>query len=121
MKSSEYSPDVTDMPGYWDTVVDSPPERKRWYLFTHPPNIDVIGAEPHRLQERGLQERWWGTFTNWLSKMNQVEKDASVSRNFHWSDTVRMFQFATQAHFSLSGRSSIRRFPVLVYHDCMFP
>ena len=24
--------DVTDMPGYWDSVVDSPPERKRWYV-----------------------------------------------------------------------------------------
>lgn len=22
--------DVTDMPGYWDTVVDSPPERREW-------------------------------------------------------------------------------------------
>lgn len=23
--------DVTDMPGYWDSVVDSPPERREWY------------------------------------------------------------------------------------------
>ncbi|KAJ7300594.1 hypothetical protein DFH08DRAFT_725187, partial [Mycena albidolilacea] len=94
--------DVTDMPGYWDTVVDSPPERKRWYLFTHPPNID---------------ERWWGTFTNWLSKMNQVEKDASVSRNFHWSDTWTIFhkevscpgppEFNAEIDISLTGQASL--------------
>jgi hypothetical protein len=30
--ASECSLDVTDMPDYWDTVVESPPERKRWYV-----------------------------------------------------------------------------------------
>ncbi|KAF7354409.1 hypothetical protein MVEN_01129900 [Mycena venus] len=69
--------DVTDMPDYWDTVVESPPERKRW------------------LKERGLdrklEQRWWGTFKNWLAKLNTVEKDTSVSRNFHWQDTWTIF------------------------------
>ncbi|KAJ7156657.1 hypothetical protein C8R46DRAFT_1294302 [Mycena filopes] len=55
----------SDMPDYWDTVVDSPPERKRW------------------LQEREIKERWWGTYKSWLYKMTTVEKDTSVSRNFH--------------------------------------
>jgi hypothetical protein len=69
---------VTDQPGYWDSVVDSPPERRQW------------------LKERGLwqdpkDKRWWGAFTNWLSKMTTVTKDTSVSRNFFWSDTVRFY------------------------------
>ncbi|KAJ6523143.1 hypothetical protein DFH09DRAFT_1421136, partial [Mycena vulgaris] len=67
--------DLTDMPDYWDTVVESPPE----------PTLSC------RLAERRLDERWWGTFKNWLSKMTQVEKDTSVSRNFHWSDTWTIF------------------------------
>ncbi|KAJ7155607.1 glycosyl hydrolases family 18-domain-containing protein [Mycena filopes] len=91
--------DVTDMPDYWDTVVDSPPERKRW------------------LQERGLEERWWGTFKSWLSKMTTVEKDTSVSRNFHWSDTWTIFhkevscpgppQFEASIDVSLTGQASL--------------
>ncbi|KAJ7155586.1 hypothetical protein C8R46DRAFT_1196404 [Mycena filopes] len=91
--------DVTDMPDYWDTVVDSPPERKRW------------------LQDRGLEERWWGTFKSWLSKMTTVEKDTSVSRNFHWSDTWTIFhkevscpgppQFEASIDVSLTGQASL--------------
>ncbi|KAJ7488142.1 hypothetical protein FB451DRAFT_1226548 [Mycena latifolia] len=91
--------DVTDMPDYWDTVVESPPERKRW------------------LKERGLEKRWWGSFTNWLSKMTQVEKDTSFSRNFHWSDTWTIFhkevscpgppQFEASIDVSLAGQASL--------------
>ncbi|KAF7378493.1 hypothetical protein MSAN_00276700 [Mycena sanguinolenta] len=70
--------DVTDMPGYWDSVVDSPPERREW------------------LKSRGLwkeppKKRWWGAFTNWLSKLNQIESDNSQSRTFFWSDTWTIF------------------------------
>jgi hypothetical protein len=67
--------DVTDMPGYWDSVVDSPPERREW------------------LQKRGLwnppqkEKRWWGSFTNWLKKLNTIESDNSQTRAFFWSDT----------------------------------
>jgi hypothetical protein len=35
--------DVTDMPGYWDSVVDSPPERKRWYVSRY----DAIMMDLH--------------------------------------------------------------------------
>ncbi|KAJ6579226.1 hypothetical protein DFH09DRAFT_1447553 [Mycena vulgaris] len=96
--------DVTDMPDYsiyWDTVVESPPERKRW------------------LKERGLEKRWWGSFKSWLSKMTQVEKDTSVSRNFRWSDTWTIFhkeahwvskgpsQFEASIDVSLTGQASL--------------
>ncbi|KAF5346427.1 hypothetical protein D9758_012782 [Tetrapyrgos nigripes] len=61
--------DVTDMPGYWDSVVDSPPERRAW------------------LKSRGLwkepeEKRWWGAFKDWLSKLNQVEASNTQSRTF---------------------------------------
>ncbi|KAJ6477836.1 hypothetical protein C8R47DRAFT_1020145 [Mycena vitilis] len=70
--------DVTDMPGYWDSVVDSPPERREW------------------LKSRGLwkeppKKRWWGAFKTWLSKINQIESDNSQSRTFFWSDTWTIF------------------------------
>ncbi|KAK7039901.1 hypothetical protein R3P38DRAFT_2902374 [Favolaschia claudopus] len=96
--------DVTDMPDYWDTVVDSPPERKRW--------LKERGLDPDR-----LDRRWWGSFKNWLNKMNTVEKDTSVSRNFHWSDTWTIFhkevscpgppQFQASIDVSLSGQASL--------------
>ncbi|KAJ7064104.1 hypothetical protein C8F01DRAFT_1229630 [Mycena amicta] len=95
--------DVTDMPDYWDTVVESPPERKRW------------------LKERGLdtrlEQRWWGSFKNWLNKLNTVEKDTSVSRNFHWQDTWTIFHkevscpgpptFEASIDVSLSGQANL--------------
>ncbi|KAK7017177.1 hypothetical protein R3P38DRAFT_2784858 [Favolaschia claudopus] len=96
--------DVTDMPDYWDNVVESPPERKRW--------LKQRGLDPDR-----LDRRWWGSFKNWLNKMNTVEKDTSVSRNFHWSDTWTIFhkevscpgppQFQASIDVSLSGQASL--------------
>ncbi|KZS89652.1 hypothetical protein SISNIDRAFT_489074 [Sistotremastrum niveocremeum HHB9708] len=67
--------DVTDLPDYWDTVVDSPPERKRW------------------LQERGewKEKRWWGAFTGWLSKLNTVKTKSTTTRTFKWSDRYTIF------------------------------
>ncbi|KDR74915.1 hypothetical protein GALMADRAFT_141231 [Galerina marginata CBS 339.88] len=91
--------DVTDMPGYWDSVVDSPPERRQW------------------LEERGLwqnpKKRWWGAFTKWLSKVTSLEVDNSQSRVFYWSDTWNIFhaeshcdgppQFDSSLDISLTG------------------
>ncbi|KAF8961088.1 hypothetical protein BDZ97DRAFT_2077079 [Flammula alnicola] len=71
--------DASDLPDYWDTVIDSPPERKRW------------------LQERGLWKektlarRWWGTFTGWLDKLNTVKTKSTTTRQFIWSDTYVIF------------------------------
>ncbi|KAJ7864454.1 hypothetical protein B0H14DRAFT_2736332 [Mycena olivaceomarginata] len=94
--------DVTDMPDYWDTVVESPPERKRW--------LKERGLEKRGLEKRGLEQRWWGSFKNWLSKMTTVEKDTSVSRNFHWSDTVRAFlRFLNRPSISSSGPSFTKK------------
>ncbi|KAF9034676.1 hypothetical protein BDZ89DRAFT_1036404 [Hymenopellis radicata] len=72
--------DVTDMPDYWDTVVDSPPERREWRQKRGLP----VGKP-------SLQKRWWGAFTKWLDKLNTVDSDNSVSRNFHWRDKWNIF------------------------------
>ncbi|KAF8908652.1 hypothetical protein CPB84DRAFT_1843537 [Gymnopilus junonius] len=97
--------DVTDMPGYWDSVVDSPPERRQW------------------LEERGLwkepkQKRWWGAFTSWLSKITQLEVDKSQTRSFFWSDTWNIFhqdshcdgppQFDSSLDISLTGTANMQ-------------
>ncbi|KAJ7864946.1 hypothetical protein B0H14DRAFT_2734817 [Mycena olivaceomarginata] len=70
--------DVTDMPDYWDTVVDSPTEQR---------GLPV--GKP------SLQKRWWGVFTKWLDKLNTVDSDNSVSRNFHWRDKWNIFHAET--------------------------
>ncbi|KAF5312214.1 hypothetical protein D9619_003681 [Psilocybe cf. subviscida] len=96
--------DVTDMPGYWDSVVDSPPERRQW------------------LEERGLwqnpkEKRWWGAFKTWLSKITTLEVDKSQTRTFFWSDTWNIFhqeshcdgppQFDASLDISLTGTANM--------------
>ncbi|KAJ7862936.1 hypothetical protein B0H14DRAFT_2575164 [Mycena olivaceomarginata] len=51
--------DVTDMPDCWDTFVESP-ERKRW--------LNERGLEKCR-----LEQRWWGSFKNWLSILEDAQ------------------------------------------------
>ncbi|KAJ7762137.1 hypothetical protein B0H16DRAFT_1455758 [Mycena metata] len=73
--------DMTDMPGYWDSIIDSPPDatssvRKRDLNFHQP---------------RGLEKRWFGSFKAWLSKLNTLTTSDSISRNYHWSDTYTIF------------------------------
>ncbi|KAJ7198004.1 hypothetical protein GGX14DRAFT_374612, partial [Mycena pura] len=73
--------DMTDMPGYWDSVIDSPPDsgasvRKRDLNFHYP---------------RGMEKRWFGSFTSWLAKLNTLTTSDSISRNYHWSDTYTIF------------------------------
>jgi hypothetical protein len=57
---------ITFLSGYWDDVVDSPPERREWLQSRG------LWKEPHN-------KRWWGTFTNWLSKMTTVGIDFDPS------------------------------------------
>ncbi|KAJ7222199.1 hypothetical protein GGX14DRAFT_301962, partial [Mycena pura] len=86
--------DVTDMPDYWDSVVDSPPERREWYMYF--PYILYPNSTVFRLKSRGLwkeppRKRWWGAFKTWYVKLNQIETDNSQSRTFFWSDTWTIF------------------------------
>ncbi|KAJ7465727.1 glycosyl hydrolases family 18-domain-containing protein [Mycena latifolia] len=73
--------DMTDMPGYWDSIIDSPPDatssvRKRDLNFHQP---------------RGVEKRWFGSFKAWLAKLNTLTTSDSISRNYHWSDTYTIF------------------------------
>lgn len=43
------------------------------------------------MQQRGPERRWWGVFTDWIKKITTVEKDTSVSRNFHWRDQWNIY------------------------------
>jgi hypothetical protein len=67
--------DVTDAPGYWDSVVDSPPERKRWYASRYAAIMTILMCG-HRLREQEMKKplyrRWWGAFTTWLAKVTTV-------------------------------------------------
>ncbi|KAJ6534397.1 hypothetical protein B0H19DRAFT_442211 [Mycena capillaripes] len=98
--------DVTDMPGYWDSVVDSPPERREWLKSRG------LWTEPSK------SKRWWGAFKTWLSKINQVESDNSQSRTFFWSDTWTIFHqdlhcdgpptFDASLDISVNGQTQLR-------------
>ncbi|KAJ7717903.1 hypothetical protein B0H14DRAFT_3170880 [Mycena olivaceomarginata] len=72
--------DVTDMPDYWDTVVESPPERKGCSRSAGLRSAGLNSVD-------GVVSQTGCRF----SKMTTVERDTSVSRNFHWSDTWTIF------------------------------
>ncbi|KAJ7264087.1 hypothetical protein B0H12DRAFT_1102814 [Mycena haematopus] len=96
--------DMTDMPGYWDEIIDSPPDgsssvRKRNLNFHQP---------------RGLEKRWFGSFSAWLAKLNTLTTSDSISRNYHWSDTYTIFHqeescpnFQSSLDISVSGFAAV--------------
>ncbi|KAJ6492287.1 hypothetical protein C8R45DRAFT_990838 [Mycena sanguinolenta] len=98
---------VTDMPGYWDAIIDSPPDtgsslRKRNLNFHQPRGLEY------------MEKRWFGSFSNWLSKLNTISKSDSISRNFHWSDTYTIFHqeescpnFQSSLDISVSGYAAV--------------
>ncbi|KAJ6503718.1 hypothetical protein C8R45DRAFT_973542 [Mycena sanguinolenta] len=97
----------TDMPGYWDAIIDSPPDsdsslRKRNLNFHQPRGLEYI------------EKRWFGSFGNWLSKLNTITQSNSASRNFHWSDTYTIFHqeescpnFQSSLDISVSGYAAV--------------
>nr|GAT44459.1 predicted protein [Mycena chlorophos] len=96
--------DMTDMPGYWDSIVDSPADSG---------TTSVRKRDFH--QPRGMPERrWFGSFTSWLSKINTLTKSDSISRNYHWSDTYTIFHqeescpnFQSSLDISVTGFASV--------------
>ncbi|KAJ6503714.1 hypothetical protein C8R45DRAFT_818053, partial [Mycena sanguinolenta] len=99
--------DMTDMPGYWDAIIDSPPDsdsslRKRNLNFHQPRGLEY------------MEKRWFGSFGNWLSKLNTITQSNSASRNFHWSDTYTIFHqeescpnFQSSLDISVSGYAAV--------------
>ncbi|KAJ6503678.1 hypothetical protein C8R45DRAFT_1209318 [Mycena sanguinolenta] len=100
--------DMTDMPGYWDAIIDSPPDegttsvRKRNLNFHQPRGLEY------------MEKRWFGAFGDWLSKLNTLTAEDSISRNYHWSDTYTIFHqeescpnFQSSLDISVSGFASV--------------
>ncbi|KAJ6503695.1 hypothetical protein C8R45DRAFT_973479, partial [Mycena sanguinolenta] len=97
----------TDMPGYWDAIIASPPDgevpvRKRNLNFHQPRGLEY------------MEKRWFGSFSNWLSKLNTITQSNSASRNFHWSDTYTIFHqeescpnFQSSLDISVSGYAAV--------------
>ncbi|KAJ7203385.1 hypothetical protein GGX14DRAFT_309849, partial [Mycena pura] len=101
--------DMTDMPGYWDSIIDSPPDGS---------TTSVRKRDLNFHQPRGVNKRWWGSFTNWylfrLNQLNTLTSKDSVSRNFHWSDSYTIFSqsescpnFQSSLDITVSGSASI--------------
>ncbi|KAF7316287.1 Chitin-binding type-1 domain-containing protein [Mycena indigotica] len=88
--------DVTDMPGYWDEMINSPPD-----AGTTGTRRSNSKRDFHQPEE--LDKRWFGPFDRWLQKLNTVTSSNSISRNFHWSDTYTIFhQEESCPHFTSS-------------------
>ncbi|EIW77830.1 hypothetical protein CONPUDRAFT_145980 [Coniophora puteana RWD-64-598 SS2] len=71
--------DASDIPDFWDNIVDSPPERRAW------------------LEERGLWEGssldkrgWWSSFVNWIKKVTTVTIQNGGSNTFSWANNFNL-------------------------------
>ncbi|KAJ6538818.1 hypothetical protein DFH09DRAFT_1249584 [Mycena vulgaris] len=87
--------DVTDMPGYWDEMINSPPDDGTTSTKRSNNKRDFH-------QPEGLERRWFGPFDRWLEKLNTVKNGNSLSRNFHWSDTSCP-NFSSSLDISVTG------------------
>ncbi|KAF7335391.1 hypothetical protein MVEN_02191600 [Mycena venus] len=87
--------DMSDMPGYWDEVVDAPDDgtRKR-------------GIRVSRELEHMVEPRWGGSFTSWLKKVTTVQQKATATRSFNWQDTDPP-TFTASLGASLTGSASL--------------
>ncbi|KAJ7140504.1 hypothetical protein C8R43DRAFT_892711, partial [Mycena crocata] len=95
--------DVTDMPGYWNEMINMPPDDGT--VSTKRSNSKRDFHQPE-----GLERRWFGPFDRWIQKLNTVKNGNSVSRNFHWSDTYTIFHqeescpnFSSSLDISVTG------------------
>ncbi|EJD48767.1 hypothetical protein AURDEDRAFT_122709 [Auricularia subglabra TFB-10046 SS5] len=92
--------DVTDIPGYWDAVVNSPtdPGDKR--------RRALRSRRAELIRERGF----FDSVSRFVDKINTVTKDGSARRRFEYKDTITLFNaskscgaFNTQYGFFYEG------------------
>ncbi|KAH9919518.1 uncharacterized protein B0H18DRAFT_1122441 [Fomitopsis serialis] len=100
--------DITDIPGYWDEMIDSLPDssptsRKR-----------DLHYKRNFHQPLEYEKRWFGGFTEWLQRLNTITNGNSISRNFHWSDTYTIYHaqescpnFESSLDISVYGNAQI--------------
>ncbi|KAF8871692.1 hypothetical protein BD779DRAFT_1680159 [Infundibulicybe gibba] len=73
--------DVTNMPGYWDEVVTADVRRR-----------DLL--DDPELIKRGIEERWFGGFSDWLTKATSVAKDTSADLLIAKGFSANLFSFS---------------------------
>jgi hypothetical protein len=81
------------MPGYWDAIVSSAPDNSP----TSKRELLHMKRNFHSLPDR----RWFGSFGEWLNRLNTLTSSNSVSRNFHWSDTYTIYHAEVGSEFDL--------------------
>ncbi|KAJ6601544.1 hypothetical protein B0H10DRAFT_2440958 [Mycena sp. CBHHK59/15] len=93
-----------DMPGYWNSIINSPPDS----------GTDSTRRKRDVHQPEGLERRWFGPFDDWLERLTLFDVEDSVERNFHWADTYQVFHAETQCpnfsamlDISISGDASV--------------
>uniref|UniRef100_A0A0P0CAT0 chitinase n=1 Tax=Hypocrella siamensis TaxID=696354 RepID=A0A0P0CAT0_9HYPO len=114
--------DFTNLYGYWDEMTNAEPDSnsKRdegvvsdWHSrvqraiardevlrkrsspvnFTVPMAVDdVFEAQQSEAESGHIDKRWWGTFTNWLSRMTTVTKSEIGDLPLSWGDTINLFR-----------------------------
>ncbi|THG96438.1 hypothetical protein EW026_g5395 [Hermanssonia centrifuga] len=70
--------DVTNIPGYWDEIVTGTTRRR-----------DLLN-DPQMIK-RGLEERWFGAFDDWLAKTTQVKSDTSARLDMQQAFSTTLF------------------------------
>ncbi|KAJ6518951.1 hypothetical protein C8R45DRAFT_1116819 [Mycena sanguinolenta] len=68
--------DISDIPGYWDEIVDAPDDTRR--RRQRVPVTSMLRSES-------------GSFEEWLAKMNDIQQSATASRTFNWKDNWVLF------------------------------
>ncbi|KZT36396.1 hypothetical protein SISSUDRAFT_1120964 [Sistotremastrum suecicum HHB10207 ss-3] len=74
--------DASDIPGYWDSFVNSPTAAQKRDV-----NEDEPWNEPHFLEKRGL----WDDFKKWANKINTITAESNNQRSFQWQDRYTIF------------------------------
>ncbi|KAH7101754.1 hypothetical protein BKA62DRAFT_164821 [Auriculariales sp. MPI-PUGE-AT-0066] len=104
--------DVTDMPGYWDEIIDdeegptsdpqptagaSDPKARRFEHRAH--RRAKRAAAVARLGRRG----WFSRFTSWLQRVNTVSQRVDHVRRYYWDQDIDIFSASAQCENNNTG------------------
>ncbi|KAF9559713.1 hypothetical protein CPC08DRAFT_505392 [Agrocybe pediades] len=100
--------DLTDIPGYWDAMINSAPDDGT----TTTRRSTNRKREFHQPEE--LEKRWFGPFDRWLQKLTTITLNDQITRNFHWSDSYTIFHqeeqcpnFSSSLDITISGTAQV--------------
>jgi hypothetical protein len=91
-------------------------------MINSAPDAGTILTKREFHQPQELDRRWFGPFDSWLKKLNTITSSNSVSRNFHWADTVSFlslfFPACLPTYCALSTQFSIKKRCAVNYFEC---